>query len=343
MNKIYLLSFCCLVSSSIFSQNIKGIVYDEKLQPIAGALVYLDGSSIGVLTDNNGKFEIAAQSKLFTSLIVNYSGYEQLSIKNPFENNFQTINMLPKVNVLSEVTVTRKKKRFKRVDKLKVFREEFLGNTIAAKHCKILNESEIRLTYDTKKKRLIATSDEPIKIHNSFLGYIIEYRIKECYIEFEWTSIKSRDLLGWKFSGTSYFKDLTTDSTTYAAQRKMSYNASQLQFFRNLSHQSLGDDNFNLLHGSNYCNPDKYFTVMKRENDYIIVVNNEKLKSNDDFIQSFTLEYPGKPDSEVYFQTRTFRIDLFGNYSAHKSISFSGEISKKRIGDLLPLNYTPDK
>jgi hypothetical protein len=341
MNKIYLLLFCCLVADSIFSQNIKGVVYDDKQQPILGALVYLDGSSIGVLTDNNGMFEITAQSKLFTNLVVNYSGYEQFSINNPFENNFHTINMIPKVNVLSEVTVTRKKKRFKRVDKLKVFREEFIGNTIAAKYCRILNESEIRLTYDIKKKRLIATSGVPIRVYNSFLGYEIEYRIKECYIEFEWTSIKSRDVLGWKFSGTTYFKDLTTDSTTFAAQRKMSYNASQMQFFRNLSNKTLSDDNFSLLHGSNYCNPDKYFTVMKRENDYIIVVNNDKLKPNDDFHQSFILEYPGKPDSKVFFQTKTFRIDKFGNYSAYKSISFSGEISKKRIGDMLPLNYIP--
>jgi hypothetical protein len=343
MKKIYLFIFSILASITISAQKINGLVYDEKKQPIAGALVYLDGSSIGVLTNDDGSFEIEVHTKIFTNLIVNHIGYEPFSIKNPFTNSLHTINMVPKANLLSEVTVSKKKIRFKRVDKLKLFREEFLGNTIAAKHCKILNESKIRLTYDTKKRRLVSTSDEPIKIYNSFLGYQIEYRIKDCYIEFEWTSIKSRDILGWKFSGTTYFKDLTTDSTTYAAQRKMSYNASQLQFFRNLSQQTLGDDNFSLLHGSNYCNPDKYFTVMKRENDYIIVVNNEKLKSKDDFIQSFTLEYPGKPDSEVHFLTKTFRIDQFGNYSAHKSISFAGEISKKRIGDLLPLNYAPKK
>lgn len=341
MNKICLQLFFCLVAGSIFSQNIKGVVYDEKNQPLAGAFVYLDGSSIGILTNDNGLFEITSQTKIFTSLIVNFTGYETVVIKNPFENNLHTINMVPKVNILSEVTVTKKKIRFKRADKLKVFREEFLGNTIAAKYCKILNEYDIRLTYDNKKKRLIATSEEPIRIYNSFLGYKIEYRIKECYIEFEWTSIKSRDILGWKFSGTTYFKDLTTDSTTFAAQRKMSYNASQMQFFRNLSHQSLGGDNFSLFQGSNYCNPDKYFTVMKRENDYIIVVNNENLKPNQEFYQSFILEYPGKPDSKVFFQGKTFRVDKFGNYNANKSISFSGEISEKRIGDLLPLNYVP--
>jgi hypothetical protein len=77
----------------MFCQNIQGIVYDEKKQPIAGALVYLDGSSIGVLTNDNGWFEIEVHTKIFTNLIVNHTGYEPFSIKNPFTHSLHTINI----------------------------------------------------------------------------------------------------------------------------------------------------------------------------------------------------------------------------------------------------------
>ncbi|NHM07581.1 carboxypeptidase-like regulatory domain-containing protein [Flavobacterium sp. CYK-4] len=316
-----------------------GIVYDEKKQPISGAFAYFDQTSISTTTDSKGWFQIQTNNKTYANLVISATGYETVNLKNPFDAEFHTVKMTPKVNQLREIAVRQKKKRFKREDKLKVFRDEFIGKTTASKYCKILNEDEIELTYDFKKKRLVASAEVPLKIHNSFLGYELEYLINECYIDFEWTTVKSHGVIGWKFSGSTFFKDLTNDSTSYAAKRKMSYRASQMEFFRNLSRHTLGKSNFRLLHGSRYCDPEKYFDVIQRGNDYIVLVKNERLKRKENFYQSFTLEYPGKPDSEVIFLSNVFKLDSYGNYSTFKSISFLGEISNKRIADLLPLDY----
>ena len=339
MEKICIVLFCYLLTVKMHSQNIKGLVYDEKKHQISGALVFLDGSSIGTLTDDKGLFELDVKTRIISNLVVNSIGFESKSLKIGEENEFLTIQMNPKTNILNEVVVTSKKSRFKRADKLKVFREEFLGSSTAAKSCKIINEEDINLKYDLKTKQLIATAEVPIQIHNSFLGYDIQYRLKECAIAFSSTSIKSQDVISWVFSGSSFFKDLTNDSTSYAAKRKMYYRGSQMEFFRNLRQQSLGKNNFQLLHGSRYCNPDKYFTVKERKNDCIVIVNNYKIRPNDEYHQSFILEYLGKPDSEIFFRTRAFKIDKFGNCNSNGLISFAGGISDNRIGDMLPLDY----
>lgn len=339
MKKICLFIVCIASINLVYSQNIKGIVYDEKEQPISGAQVFLDGTSIGTFTDDEGKFEINGNESTLINLVINASGYESITIRNT-ENDFLTVRMTPKTTHLKEVVVTAKKSRFKRADKLKVFREEFLGTkTTAAKSCEILNESKINFKYDARKRQLVATSEEPIKIYNPFLGYYIEYHIKQCFINFSSGSIRSSAVSGWAFSGTTYFRDLTNDSTSYAAKRKMSYRGSQLEFFRNLTKRTLDKTNFQLFHGSRYCDPDKYFTIIERKNDYIVIINNDKVKANQDFYQSFILEYQGKPDSEIFFRTRTIKVYKSGNYFANGTISLGGTMSEKRIGDMLPLDY----
>ena len=45
------------------------VVLTRPIGSIAGALVYLDGSSIGVLTNDDGSFEIEVHTKIFTNLI----------------------------------------------------------------------------------------------------------------------------------------------------------------------------------------------------------------------------------------------------------------------------------
>jgi len=342
MNRFCLLLFCCL-AWKVTSQNIKGAVYDENKLPVAGALVYMDGTSVGTLTDEKGLFEIVIADKIFTNLIVNYMGYVPVSVPNPFAKKFHIIQLEQTETQLNEVTIRqskkRKKNKFKRAEKLQLFFEEFLGKTTAGKSCRILNESDIVLEYDLKKNRLIATSDVPVRIHNAFLGYDLEYQIKDCYIDFSRRTINSNAIKSWSFVGTTFFRDLTNDSTSYAAKRSMSYNASQMQFFRNLCRQTLNRTNFRLLHGSRRRNPADYFVVEDKGHQYEITVQNKKLRPHEAFELSFILEYSGKPDSQVAFYTKKFSVDKFGNNSSYNEIIFSGDISTKRIGDLLPLDY----
>lgn len=339
MKQFFFLLFCCLVVSTVSAQEIEGVVFDELKRPVSGALVYLDGTSIGVVTSDDGLFRIVSPDYMYATLVINANGFLQRSIVDPFSKQFHTIIMVRQGTVLREVIVKAKKSRFKRTDRLKVFKEQFLGRTTAGNSCIIINESKIRLDYNLKKNQLFVSSEEPIKIHNEFLGYDIEYTIKECYIEFSRTTINSSEVIAWSFVGTVFFKDLTTESTTYRVKRQMSYEASQMQFFRNLCRKSFGKDNFQLFHGSRLCDPEKYFRVKDFGSYYFVTLLQNKNGDSKSFYHSFILEYPGKEDSEVVFSTQTFKVDKFGNNSASNDVIFFGALSTKRVGDMLPLDY----
>ncbi len=53
MKKIFFIC-CILISILSFSQSIKGKVLDENKQPLVGANVYFDGTTIATITDEKG-------------------------------------------------------------------------------------------------------------------------------------------------------------------------------------------------------------------------------------------------------------------------------------------------
>jgi len=95
------------VSQFIYSQEtIKGIVTDEKNQPLLGANVFWFNTSIGTTTDENGNFSIK-KSLETTFLVVSYIGFETKKI----EITSGTISVvLKEVNTLKEVTISKTKK-----------------------------------------------------------------------------------------------------------------------------------------------------------------------------------------------------------------------------------------
>jgi len=329
--------FCCLFVFAGCAQNIKGFVYDENRLAIAGALVYLDETSVWATTDDVGGFELKTPAKINTMLVISYLGYETMVVADPFSKPTHDIHLKPKATALSEVTIDTKP-RFNRSEKLRVFTEQFLGTTIAGKSCTILNEADLKLDYDSSKRRLTVSCDQPIRIYNRHLGYEIEYRVRQCYIDFNNKTLDPDAVTAWSFIGTTFYKDLTTVDQSFAAQRKMSYAGSAMQFFRSLIGNQLNQSGFKILRHNWTCDPAAYFAI-NRLNDYYEVKVGDKNNTAAPSEVAFTLAYPGKPDSAVTFTTDSFTVDFFGNHDSYNSIQFAGNISKNRIGDLLPLDY----
>lgn len=342
MNKIYIIAVL-LFSIPLFSQTIKGTVYDENKQTIAGANVYLDGTSLWTITDDQGNYELRPANKINTVLVIGFIGYESVSIANPFENAIHKTYLVPKETSLKEVNVI--SDGFKRADKLRIFREQFLGTTKAGRSCKILNEDAIVFQYDLKLNRLIASSQVPLHIRNAYLGYETEFTLVDFYIEFTRKSISSLDVNSSLFAGTTFYKDLGNPKKSYTKQRKKTYEGSQKQFFRNLTLKVWNRKNFQLFDGSYPCNPDDSFTVARQSDGFEITVRNpEPAKSSktlkkDTFLQSFNILYNAKEQSAVTFKIQKFNVDNFGNFDSYAFILFGGEMSRQRAGDLLPLDF----
>ena len=132
------------ISPVVSGQNtITGIVSDNvNIKPIPDATVYINGTTIGTSTNENGLFtlkEVTFPCKLIISRI----GYDLMTIDiAQFNPERLTILLREKTIQLSEVEVTGKNSRDKSVQK---FRNIFFGSDFWSK--KILLENESVLTF----------------------------------------------------------------------------------------------------------------------------------------------------------------------------------------------------
>ena len=69
-------------------------------------------------------------------------------------------------------------------------------------------------------------------------------------------------------------------------------------------------------------------------------VNKVLLSNKPKFYAEYNLLYDKKEQSKIIFLTDTIYIDEFGNNSNAGDLEFSGAIGKKRLGDMLPMNYS---
>jgi hypothetical protein len=340
--KRILLIFICLFSLNTFCQTIEGIVFDENKMPIVGASVYLDGTTIATLTDKNGKYFLNVNSKINTSLIIRFMGYETVAISSPFENNNSKVYLVPKQVMLNEVVI--KKDYFTREQKMQLFRKQFLGTTKAGKSCRISNEEDINFEYDYKTNTLSATADNPLKIENPYLGYQIEFDLYEFNVKFYKKSIKNTDVTKSLFLGTTLYNEVNKEAKIKKIRNNV-YNGSSMHFFKNLSENRWGKDLFLLFKGSFQDIPEDYFTISNEGKlKKISIASNVKYEgllvgSRPRFYADFNFLFKKKKQSKVVFRTNVFYVDEYGNNSDNDKIEFGGDLATRKLGDMLPMNY----
>ena len=77
-------------SSSLMAQtgSIKGVILDEKGQPMAGAAVVVPGTQKYAITENDGTFSISAVQG--ETLNITYLGYDDLNVSVTAEKNLNS-------------------------------------------------------------------------------------------------------------------------------------------------------------------------------------------------------------------------------------------------------------
>lgn len=347
--KATVLSILLVFSLSFsFSQTITGIVLDEKNEPIIGASVYFDGTTLGTTTDIDGKFFISLKNRINTSLVIRSLGYETYQLQSFYDIPNIKIQLTPKPYQIKEVVI--KKDRFSRKQKMKIFKEEFLGNTKAGRSCIIQNENDISLYYNESNNTLYATSEKPLIVVNKHLGYTITTNLVEFNITFNQTSIKREHIKNSLFLVTTLYEDKSNSNPKFNKRRNKSYLGSPLHFIRNLSANKWGKEEFLLYNGSYPAIPSQFFTVtdsldlkkvtIAKNIDVALSANGSDIKIP--FFSTFNLLYKNRKQSKVVFRTNAFFIDKYGVNTSPDLIQFGGEMGKKRLGDLLPFDYSID-
>ena len=338
MKQLYILLLLFLVSG-LHSQTVSGIVVDEKNVPLYGANVFIDGSTIATSTNKTGNFSLNLNSKLNIYLVVSFVGFQTQYISKYESGQQLRIVLKEDLNALDEVVV-KPNQLFTRKQKLNMFREQFLGTTAAGKKAIILNEKDIQFYYDEKRFVLTASSDKPLVVANPYLGYKIYYELVDFEVNFARLSIKSFDVLGSYFAGVSRFEE-TDNSKKSIKRREEIYKGSPMQFFRTLSKGTAEDTGFVLFEGKFKTNAKDCFALKDTLGMTRVTVfrASERGLRPKQFVAEYSVLYDKKQQSKITFNTATFFIDPFGNYTAAEHILFGGVFSKKRTADLLPLNY----
>jgi outer membrane receptor for ferrienterochelin and colicins len=109
MKLIFFLLFALLISVNLYSQSLKGKVYElddkGKKVPLIGTNVFWEGTLAGTTTDENGFFNLQKIDSDHLHLIVSYIGYEPAELEIPAEQD--TIEITLSINrELKEVVVT---------------------------------------------------------------------------------------------------------------------------------------------------------------------------------------------------------------------------------------------
>ena len=339
MKGVLIFIFYLVYNASGYSQiTIEGYVTNENKEALFGASVYVDGTTIGTVTDNKGYYILTLPSTINSVLVFSYFGYFSNYQNITKESNKINSVLIEDIKELKEVIVERSP--FSRKQMLQLFKEQFLGINRAGSNCIILNEDELYFSYDNDKFIFKAYSDTPLIINNNYLSYKVNFQLVDFECVFYKFSIKSSDIMSSLYAGTSFFSEIN-NKATFLKRRRKSYEGSSLQFFRNLVTNTWGKDNFILFEGKFITDPKEHFKVsLEKDNMYKISITRQQRELNKEgFIAAFSILYDKKEQSKISFFTDIFYIDSFGLFTDYEKIYFSGDITKRKIGDMLPSNY----
>src|SRR6187551_3726907 len=237
---VLVLLFFSFIQNS-FSQQfyIRGRVTDIETQlPLKGASVYINNTTKGSTTNDNGDFELGPLQPGHYEVVASFVGYDALlySAEIKTSNLRISFKVEKKEEVLREVLVLSSELRKHYLD---IFKKYVIGQTIAADRCQIKNIEEVQFASGETKDEIIAYTEKALVIQNPELGYTIHFDLIEFYYNKATTASY--------FFGYSRFVDWGKDEHTkkkWVRKRRQTYEGSTVHFFRSLVNKRSAKEGF---------------------------------------------------------------------------------------------------
>ncbi len=332
-----------------------GVVIDAAgKQPMPGTSVFCQNTTIGSITNNEGKFSIRLPNGGY-DLIISYTGYET---QNVHINNTNAANLVieltAKDKTLSEVTVSGSNEvpdGYKKYGQF--FRDYFIGTTPNAAQCIIQNPEALQFFYSKLRNRLKVKAKEDIIIINNALGYKIKYQLDSFAYEYK-TDIST-------YGGYPFFEEL--DSTAvqkeiWKENRIKAYAGSRLHFVRSWYDSTLQDEGFALEWVDT---TKKALTTRSIEDPYdsthYSVAENGDVEINwpgrlrvlyknempdKKFLSQYRLSATLKAQVTILDIADAFVIEQNGYFYDQSDIINSGYWSWEKVAESLPYDYNPE-
>ncbi len=351
MKKVVLFLLFALTGIASVSAQIliKGTVVTTSNLPMEGASVYVNNSTIGTVTDADGNFELYLNEGKY-ELIVSFIGYKTI-ITNVETTSYQKplfFKLRRATNFLNEAVVTKIKYDDDWRYNLSRFKSAFLGRTLLASQCNLMNPKVLSFEFDRTTGALTAYAKEPLKIRHQGLGYLITYDLVHFSLERQRVTYlgftKYQNLKGSKRKQRKWLKN-----------RLIAYNGSVMHFMRSLRAKKLKEEGFLVHQFKRVLNSDRPSEeTIKKARAYIASISSKdnpvnlsrKIKKPRTALDSAvsTVQKVRLPKYRDYlYKSNVPYLDLIIQNKKETLLSFENYLSIIFTKESEEVNYMPNK
>ena len=348
-------------SSAIFAQKstVKGKVLDGVTgEGLPYANVFVDKTTIGTATNEQGHFLLGNMQLGVTDLVFSYLGYKVITKKviiGEGENDLGNIELTLKDQQLTDLEVKGTRDEVWE-NRLKAFKKIFLGTTETAELCSILNPWVI--DFEEQGKEVLVKAKEPIQVINGFLGYKINFFLRE----------SNMNNLNYSIQGNILFEEIGSrnpeEALTWAENRNKSYLRSSRHLFKAIINRKIAEEGFRLY--EDIRDENAFFEATDNFQQLIIaervkakdtakivikdtvpntfkIVIDKRLEVHYRFAKARVLAYTDirYPVSWIVARAGYVRVNIDGIPLNANEIITSGDMNQDWIARMLPLNYQP--
>lgn len=350
-----LLLICLFAALFSFAQGtISGTVKDaETGLPLEGASVFAQNTTKGTLSDKEGTFKLYLDKGGY-EIIVSFTGYASKTINLEVTGD-QTFNLqLEKGdNTLSEVVIKSSNEVPDGWEKYgKFFTDHFIGTSINADSCTLLNPQALKFLYFKRNDRLKVLATEPLQIQNKALGYNLRYQL-DSFVHFFKTDLSS-------YRGQCLYIPMEADTaqqTAWSEARKAAYYGSRLHFLRAYYDSTLAQEGFTVDLYSERSST-KFGRLRNPYDTAYYFFNDTTANAELWFPEKASITYSKKAPEKRYLQqtnlplnvpfqisyvdlTDAILIKPNGYFTEQKNWINQGYWSWKNLADQLPYDYEP--
>lgn len=363
MKKILLAAVLFILGSSAFSQSyytIYGKVMNgETNQPMPGASVFAQNTTLGTATDESGNFRLSLPDGGY-SLVITFTGFqtESMRISNADANNHNlSFTMNPRQKQMEEVAVIATSEvKDGWIKYGNFFLEKFIGQSANATQTKILNPEVLKFYFSKKKNRLKVLAQEALRIENAALGYNIIYALDSFVHEYNTQASL--------YTGYPLFQEMTAAGSDqlmgWMQARQEAYKGSILHFMRSLYNKTLQQEGFEVQfivqnegRDTAIALKDAYGALhfLKDDSTSIVEMQPNQLRVGVIYLKekpsaAYLIANEGEPEDFEFSMLgflpgESIGIEKNGYYFEQNDLSVSAYWSWERMADQLPYNYAP--
>lgn len=349
----------------VFAQTgtIIGLVKDaETGETLPFCNVFINNTTISTVTDIDGKFILSGLEPGSLEVGFSFMGYVAETRKvslNAGGNLTVNLSMKPFATELSDVEI--KASRDKTWEReLRKFENLFIGVDDAAAKSQILNPWVIDFPAATEKGAFVAKADLPIEIENRYLGYKITFNLNEFF----------DSPTNYRIVGAARFEEMAAvsdlEKSTWEKNRADVYRKSPMNMFRSILSGSQEKEGFYLygdkaggsasrnMRSDIFANElgnsvvvykaDPLVTPTSPSGQYFINLKGRiEIHYQKGFAQANTYKDAPYPISWLEVNGEKVKVRENGMVMNPQDLVFSGDMDRKRISNLLPLDYNSEK